>query len=1766
MSNGNECPSIEEIKQAVAEVVDEYYNELVEYLGGRFREKDLHIDQVQAVVDSVAFNLGEHRKIEDVVGRIAQDVAGIKAEMDCIEDAIRDLDAHLERHFDYLAKKIAEYYWREAPEDYVMAFKKIRNFIEQMFEVDPNGITEFFSQLGAAIGGALSGLGDWFGGLIDWIKKIAEALSKIPDFVSEFIGTVAKFFRTVWDALTGFVKWLWDNVQELARDPWGWFKSHIVEPLWQGLQWLGARLWEGLQWVWERLVEFGRWVWEGLVGVGRAIYEAVRSALERICDIIRGAAEWLYNAFVRPSIDSVVNAFIEATKRAVRRALEESGDTGEIFIFTNISLNVFYQMLQFVAPFYFISDTSELIKEVEAELSGAPFGVGLKGKVRAMLGRLLKWLGEMGKDAGRAVFQGFTIGLALSTLDPFRYVVRPVARAFFGPIFSAALGTDMFFELPSEGGILEFLRRALPWKILRELGAAERGGVLRKQTPEGKAVLEFKPFITWEDAREYVARILNVYGLPGKFMEVYKLEQHDFYLRFIDRFGAERTLPLAPVYELPTHSEMLRMTQRDVFPGVDVMKGVAALRGWAPDITVLSYLMTFRYPSFEKLWQFWMRAISGLLWFHLSPDNPIRQIFSREAGQIGAGVPVTPYEVQEALARGGAKAVSVFESAIGAYFKWLEYSNFSWFSPRTEMYGVKLGEAIYRALGGWVADSWLMADIAADIPGKIDMRWMSRYGIFLYMAERFEKRGVSFEGFAPLVRALPALLDEKPASAIQVDLRWFSKLLQATGLHPAWVPVTTVAENIMVISDEMTLLRTGWINMFKEGMLSVDKLERSLGGIITVSYRVGFFDTVEKTWKSGWMNLPVRWLPHERRLLALRALMDRALDIYREYYRFLIRMVARNIVSWEEAKQRLDNVVRAIVDGFFRRDLARILGVSERDVPPEMLPAVEPGYLAAWEPYVKEMYEEEKYERARIYLRYLVSRLADRFAQGFITADELERAFDIFRRYAKATEHEVEMIRLASGLLGTYYERRLAAEAYINKYRRLRITREELLRRLKELGIEERIAELLIEKYARTYVPTLSQIATISEIVPEVLTLELGGKKFYEKMIEFYDLTDVEKKVWKLYIERKPYKSDVDKLVTNIRALMSYGAGEDLIRRLLDVPEKVGLREWLAQWGIDEKEYRILLWQARTDEYERAWREAHLSVSRLASWAEHVPEAVEWLAEYLRRHGLPEDVVRKWREYTFVRSIAGEANLVRSRAIELMSAGAPETVVLGALGLKGADELRRWGISRDEWDVIKRVARLEAYKDVWRWFYVSPDVLRDHIELMPENAEKLAAELESYGLPKEWIGYWRTYLERRALRDDIAYLKTAIRHLLEKDIDLGTIDFAKLYEQGMELYRKVGGFLSRFGITEKEFGLWYAAAIAETKIPKELTVSFLAVLSEYVFIPEEMIERVLRWYRIPADWWGYIKLYLRAKPLRDELRLLASRVYEAWVRRVSLGMYEQKAVGLLRAYGWTEEELDIVKLAADIERIVRESEARWPTPETIAALAEYVPKFRQYLDQSFEAHRVPPELRPLYRRYSYIRPWMDELRRLTAEVIRDYAQHIIDDKAWKGFLEELRKFDFEDEEITFINTLAALMRKRYEAAGRAAVRVPTPETAAAIAEYVPEIRGLLDKVFEAHNVPPEFRPIYRKYSYVRPWMDEARRLVTELMNDYAQGVITREELEAELKGLSELGFEKEEIEIVLKIAELRRQRYEKRRRRRAPAAPAAPATAPTFVW
>ena len=1219
-----------------------------------------------------------------------------------------------------------------------------------------------------------------FEGIRDFFTKT------LPEIGEKVFGEIIKFFEDPGKWLQEkVVKPLWDAIPQPVKDALEFLQKLITEKVKQVVETL-SKWWEEftkdpVKWLTDHLVKpvvdlvskLGETVTNGVKAVidvvGRAVSDgvsAVRNFIERVInavmDIVRPRSPSIFGAIgsavgaIGQALSSVGDAIAKAFEdqligRWVRNAekveqvlqlgFERAYGIGNQMWWIGSQLMLPYWESTVVA--FALRGLARTLGHIEVRIEPEVAGTKAIGfDFRVNIGELLSNIAETLPSYAHAFAIGSSFAIAQLYLQNIQswYVprvleyyekvkdklIRPVAQA----LGANSAVYNAFVRIPSEREMLEWSRR---WVSVI------------KASQYREEIKEIQISISGDAIPKEMAGVLDTiklhmyyFGLPKWYVEFMSQDPDKFYIAFEDRFGALRKIPLSPLYELPTHSELARMTQRDIFPSIKTMQAVTWVRGWNEDISTMMYLLTFKYPSFEKLWEFYMRATAGMLWF--SPPSYAKSIFESEAGQVKAGKPISPLDIQNALASRGAQAMLAFETALNMYLKWLEYSNFSWITPSTKLQGVNVGQIIHSALGGWTADSWLMWDVAADIPTKIDMRWMSRYGIFLHMASRIGEQ--QFASYTPLVKVVQNLLDSSPESKLTVELHWFSKLLQATGLHPAWVPIVTVAENIMVISDEMTLLRTGWINLFKEGLLTFDVMDQALSGLFTVSYKVGFWNPETKQWTTGWINLPVRWLPHERRLLEYRALIDRVMDLYREFYGYMRSAVRSMILTPDEARQVLSDFVK-LLDAHYSNIARQITGYDthlKHDVE----------YLDVWLDMFAQLGKFEAMERARMWWNRVSGWLLYRIAQGYVDVGKVVQMLQKLKDVLKLTDIEMnayltivgaiydivgkeriptpwqiatlaEYMSVPDDLIRKSIDAYEVDEQYSNflyryvklrpiklDYRELiidairalragRITKEvldQIIERASAFGFTEpeiailkmrgeflsMVYEDVASKSAR--VPTPWQLATLAEYmsIPQSLVA---------KSIAEYGLDSDFAEFVARYIAVKPLKADYRQVITSAFRALRHGA---ITRDAFDNILKNAL-----SYGFTESEIALIQMRAELDLAVDSAREYVPTPSMLATMAEYLPEVRDYIAEVFRARRISGAWAELWAKYIYLRPVLDEVRRWLNAVVALV-----ERNILPVDALSDVlNVLSTYGYEQLEHEIITRTVLSNRARHVW---------------------------------------------------------------------------------------------------------------------------------------------------------------------------------------------------------------------------------------------------------------------------------------------------------------------------------------------------------------------------------------------------------------------------------------------------------------------------------
>jgi len=674
------------------------------------------------------------------------------------------------------------------------------------------------------------------------------------------------------------------------------------------------------------------------------------------------------------------------------------------------------------------------------------------------------------------------------------------------------------------------------------------------------------------------------------------------------------------------------------------------------------------------LWSFTSRGISGLLWYE--PPDTDRKLAETEAEALGAFKPISPFD----LNFDASKLLSTFST----YMKWHDYFKASWVQDFT-------------------SDSWIMVDNVADIPTKIDQRWMVRWTIYDYVSERLNKVG---KGFDTSLREIAQTIMDASAEndKVMMDLTHFCRTLQATGMHPDWVPITAVAETINALADERTLMRTGFINLYERGFLDIKSLEDLLSGFFTASFKVAWFNIKELKWEpEKWINLPVRFLPAERKLLELRSVMDRAELLLRELLsvmwssvRSFIHLPTKQDMEQykaiygravEELPKRTEEVLRKYGAGketidrtlkivekvkeyrayeiselitsyvdelnskFYRNAVKEVTGK-------EMSLTIDKPWIDLYTKVASMLRDVEAIDRSRYYARYFLWRALGRFERGYISFDEMaEWVHNIIATIRETPVAEVLLLETSRVLLEGFI-RETKASAILNKLARRVITQDEALKELKELGLSEDIAEALIEARARPYVPQPVTYGVMLDVVPE-------ASEIADRMLEVFAFPDWEREYWRIYFERKPIADELTLLRTRIYTALGLGASADAVLSKLDISNvKADLetqyeanKKLLQSYGITKQEwimYYVLGQMEHFIRLLRGTRGAYVpSLSTMATLIEYVPAAWGYVGEVFKLRAIPSRWATLWTSYYHARELRDDVNRLLSQYIRL---------------------------------------------------------------------------------------------------------------------------------------------------------------------------------------------------------------------------------------------------------------------------------------------------------------------------------------------------------------------------------------------------------------------------------------------------------------------------------------------------------------------------------
>ena len=1548
-------------------------------------------------------------------------------------------------------------------------------FLEDVPNFFTKTLPEAFRNFANWIKEGLQGVSEWFWGNIkgfveavqNFFRPLYEGFQK---FIADPIGFFKDLFTRIKDAIWGIIP---DPIKVFFENAKNFFGEFVKDPLSALWKYIGEPIWKGLQWLWQTIISYVSKASNWFTSLGKEFVSSFSSTIsgvfsgflnifKAVGDAIKEAFEKVYSFFFESASASTKTYSQEVIKEiSAGKVRGEFGIIGGFIIRALIPIAYLYAIPKG------IERLADMIPAKHIDLR--PLGIGVS--IDLSLNEIVKFFTKIASHLTKVLTDATVLGFSFHFLEPFyKYALyllglRNVLPVTLPTLDEAKKIAQRYFASVESDRIVEQMR-----EILKMRGYAD-------------VVVDY-----------FIKQIPEAFTKYGDLIK--RASEKTFYVTIKDRFETDRILPIPQVFDLPTHSELCRMMIKDIFNMPEDFVTAMTMRGMNPDIAMMYYLLHFKYPSPEKLIEFYTRSLAGFLVVKSKEIFPDEEPLISRLG-IGES-PVAPADLNF-------EGLTVW-NALQKYFKWHDYFFANWFKKSTDK----------KYIPKFTSDRLIVLETAFDIPTRIDARWLWKWGIF---------SGLGVEKARSLAPTLLGKIPEEWARALtgeSFDALMLSRINIARGMHPEWVPFITLAEMWNAYSEERTITRTGFINLFKEGFWTAKDITELMQGFFKLKFLVLKWVEERKAFTLEEVELPVKFLEGERKLLALRALMDRALDILRDAQKEAMYSAVENIIPIEKDKENyvsiLEDLVGRVNETFFKKVMRDLFGV-EREL------KLDRDYYNVYIEVIKRFKNIYTIRRLRYWLSRIMWNVYGRLMRGFVSKKEVEKVIDEIVNRAKLTDLEKDTLKFIADLITDVSKREHLARGILRKLSRMVIGKEEAISKLAELGISREEAEALVEEYVHVEVPTVSQVITISEVYPEAV-------KILDKIIELRGIPKEFAELWRKYAELKPVLDEVRRLVT--ATITAYANG------VIEEGEFSSILNELRKYGYTDKEIEIIkkIGEVRKKIRELSGRRREYlpTPSQLATLSEIVPIPEKLVEQVLEARRVPDEWKPIWKQYVSIRPIIDEVR----RFVTSLIRAYEENVFTAEEFTKELQELKKYGYTDEEIKIIYRLSevrrRIEELREKRRELVPTPSQLATLSEVVAIPTHLIKEVFEKRRVPEEWRPIWETYITVRPVLDEVRRLVTTLIRAYEEEILLD-----KEFEKALELLKDYGYTSREIEIIKEIARIRKEIEIARLQRREYLpTPSQLASIAEVIAIPEELINYVFEKRRVPKEFRDLWKAYISIRPIVDEVRRLVTTLITAYQEEVINDKELEKFLETVKKYGYTDTEIEFIKTIATIRReIDKAREVRRemiPTPAQLSTIAEYVPIPNNLIEYVFERRRVPEEFRNIWRAYIKIRPLGDEVRRLVTYVLRAYEEGLFEEKEFIKALEELKPFGYTDDEIRIIKKIGDL-RKGIE---ELRAYYPTPTMLATIAEYVPEALAYIEEVLKYRRIPEEWKAIWRKYILSRIVSDDVRRTLNYLITLYSLGGISRSKFEKEVAPLISQWYIPAERDLLFKYIDIRR--------------------------
>jgi len=1128
---------------------------------------------------------------------------------------------------DFFTKTLPDFFTKTIPD-------AVKNFVDSVKSF-PQWFPKWFSEnISKPISDALGNVGKWiWEHTPDWFKG---GIERIKEF---FTKDLTDFFtKTLPDSF----KWLKENVVDKIVD---FFKNpkEALSKMWKDVSGFFSGAWEKLQefagWVKDAFTSAFKWIMDAFASLASPIADAIASFFAPhspgILETIGGAFQKIGEAIFKPIILGINNAWQDVLKKIGEERLQ----TFQAFSKTamNYYVNPFIWSFTSLAPFYLFifgmrgaSQVLGGLGEAIADRFRIGWQLGPHITIDLRPGYMLKEFSKVLWHEPPRMIRYFLSYMAF-------WLSQPYAKQFLAPFRDV-----MPIEIPSFRDLIELCRRSLglqePNRFLDYFRSflslyGYSSPLLSALT--GRVYYEDaeKPF----DVGGKEIRKLKVDDIPfvpqWDFIDFSKMEivKNKLAIPYQDRFQIKRWMPLSLMYSIPDESTLARFMVRDIFYDYQSFMNVMRAKGVFDDTALMYYLSHYKYPSPDKLYEFYCRALAGLLWFTpVQEDVDYSYNLMKQMGidpsEWGLKAPA---ELNILGSPKASELSSYIVSAITKYMRWHDYAPFNWAKNFT-------------------ADAWLWMDMMADLPLRVDARWMYKWRTFSALAQQLEYL--------------------KAPSNIDPDAFGLSRVVIARGMHPKFVTPVVIGEQMNALTDERTLFRTGVMSAFAHNALKAETLSQILEGMFTVKMDAPVWNEAKKVFEFSSFDVPVRFLPAEQKLLELRTLYDRSNTYFRTLERLILSLIAENYDS-------PDNYVK-----YLKESAEKVFNVMS---PIATALGLEKGYKYEFdetlEPILKSIAAFQNtratLRRLRYWLRWSLYQMWNRFAQGKMSDEEIKKFLESIKKNLKLTDAEISFFEETAKFFRDVYRRQSKQDEIIIKLQRGEISEADAISEFAKIGIDKETAQALIESKAKGYVPTIQTLATLTEYVPEAI-------KLLDKVFDLHGVPKDERPYWKKYIQVKPVMDEIKKLLSEY--ITDYANGE-ISKGDLDT-----FLQSLKDFGFTDEEIKYYEKLAEMRKKRKKVKVKLPTVQTLTTLTEYVPDASKLKDKVYENENIPSDVRTYWDKYLKVKPVSDEVKSYISELVTVYAAGKIDKTYL----TNELNSLKDYGLTDEEINFILKRAEL----------------------------------------------------------------------------------------------------------------------------------------------------------------------------------------------------------------------------------------------------------------------------------------------------------------------------------------------------------------------------------------------------------------------------------------------------------------------------------------